>query len=71
MRGARPQNEHSNDLRPPNLYNNHGNNKQTFNPPVGLQTVNIYIPIPSEVWAEHRNDNRKQVSFANPYSSNS
>ena len=45
MRGARPQNEIINNLRPPNLYYEHGNARQTFHPPAGLQTANGNIPV--------------------------
>ena len=45
MRGARPQGGPLNELRPPNLYYDHGNARQTFHPPTGLQTANSFIPI--------------------------
>ena len=45
MRGARPQGGFPNELRPPNFYYDHGNARQTFHPPVELQTANVYIPI--------------------------
>ena len=45
MRGARPHGEGANDLRPPNLSYNHGNARQTFHPPAGLQTTNGYIHV--------------------------
>ena len=43
MRCARSHGEGANDLRPPNLYYDYGNAKQTFHPPVGLQTAYGYI----------------------------
>ena len=46
MRGARGQHGgNQNELRPPNLYYDHGNARQTFHPPAGLQTAAGYIPI--------------------------
>ena len=45
MRGARPHGEVTNDLRPLNFYYDHGNARQTFHPPAGLQTSNGYISI--------------------------
>ena len=45
MRGARPQGGATNELRPPNLYYDHGNVRQTSHPLAGLQTANGYIPI--------------------------
>ena len=47
VRGLRPQGGPSNDLRPPNLYYDHANSRQTFHHPVGLQTANGYVPIQS------------------------
>ena len=40
MRGARPQGGAPNELRPLNLYYDHGNARQTSHPPAGLQTAN-------------------------------
>lgn len=34
-----------NDLRPPNLYYNYGNARQTFQPSTGKETANRYIPL--------------------------
>ena len=45
MRGATPQGGSPNELRPQNLYYDHGNARQIFHPPEGLQTINKYIPI--------------------------
>ena len=36
MSGARPQGGRPNDLRPPNLYYDHGNARLTFHRPAGL-----------------------------------
>ena len=47
VRGARPPGGPSSDLRPPNLYYDQANYRQTFHPPVGLQTANGYVPIQS------------------------
>lgn len=45
MKGARPHNEGTNDLRPSNLYYDQGNVKQTFHSLVGLQTANENIHV--------------------------
>ena len=45
MRGARPQGGLPNELRPPNLYYDHENARQSFHSPARLQTANGYNPI--------------------------
>ena len=42
MRGVRPQFGPPNELRPPNLYYDHGNARQIFHPLAGLQMANGY-----------------------------
>ena len=46
MRGERGQHGgNQNELKPPNIYYDHGNARETFHPPAGLQTAVGYIPI--------------------------
>ena len=71
MRGARPQDGLPNELRPPNLYYDHGNVRQTFHPPAGLQTANGYIPIQGRQGDPQNFDNRRQVPPTDPGPSNS
>ena len=53
----RPQGEH-NELKPPNLYYDYGNARQTFHPPLGLQTATGYIPLNSRPPGPQGNDGR-------------
>ena len=71
MRGARPQGGPQNEIRPPNLYYDHGNARQTFHPPAGLQTANDYIPIQGRQGGSQNFDNRRQVPLTDPGPSNS
>lgn len=71
MRGARPQGGPPNELRPPNLYYDHGNARQTFHPPTGLQTANGYIPIQNRPGGPQQFDNRRPAPPINPGPSNS
>lgn len=46
MRGERQlEGNYHNELRPSNLHYDHGNARQTFHPPAGLQTTSGYIPL--------------------------
>ena len=71
MRGARPQGGPPNELRPPNLYYNHENARQTFHLPAGLQTANGYIPIQGRQGGPQNFDNKRQAPSTDPGSSNS
>ena len=71
MQGARPQGGPPNDLRPPNLYYDHGNARQTFHPLAGLQTTNGYIPIQNRPMGPQPQDNRRQAPPNDPGPSNS
>ena len=70
-RGARLQGGPSNDLRPPNLYYDHGNARQTFHPPAGLQTSNGYISIQNRPVDPQPPGNRRQTPPNDPGPSNS
>ena len=59
MRGARPQGGPLNEFRTPNLYYDHGNARQTFHPPAGLQTANGYILIQGRQGGPQNVDNRR------------
>ena len=71
MRGARPQGGPPNELRLPNLYYDHGNARQTFHPPTGLQTVNGYILIQNRQGGSQNFDKRRQTPPTDPGSFNS
>ena len=71
MRGARPQSGAPNELRQPNLYYDHGNSKQIFYPPAGLQTTNGYIPIQGRQGRSQNVDNKRQAPPMDPGPSNS
>ena len=71
MQGARPQGGPPNDLRPLNLYYNHENARQTFHPPVGLQTTTGYIPVQNRPVGPPPQDNRRQAPPNDPGPSNS
>ena len=58
-RGARPHGGPPNELRPPNLHYDHGNARQTFHPPIGLQTANDYIPIQGRSVGPQPHDTRR------------
>ena len=66
MRGARSQGGAPNELRPPNLYYNHGNATQTSHPPTGLQTANGYIPIQGRQGGPPNFDNRRKPPPTDP-----
>lgn len=57
IRGARPHDAPSNELRPPNLYYDHRNARQTFHLLAGLQTANGYILIQNRPVGPHPLDN--------------
>jgi hypothetical protein len=59
-----------NELRLPNLYYDHGNTRQTFHPPIGLQTLNRYIPIQGKPGGPQHLDNRRQAPHVDPDLSN-
>lgn len=72
LRGERrPHGGHPNDIRPPNLYYDYGNSRQTFQPPSGIQIANGYIPLNSRPSGPHANKNRMLVSSNEPGPSNS
>ena len=71
MRGAKPRGGPPNEFRPPNLYYNHGNAREIFHPPTGLQTANGYISIQNEQGDPQNFDDRKQIPPINPGPSNS
>ena len=71
MRGARPHGGVPNELRPPNIYYDHGNARQTFHPPVRLQTMNGYISIQGKPMGPQPHDNRRQVPLHESGPSNS
>ena len=71
MRGARPQGGPPSELRPPNLYYDHGNARQTFHPPTELPTTNGYIPIQNRQGGPQHFDNRGQAPSTDPDPSNS
>ena len=60
MRGARPQGGPHSELRPPNLYYDHKNARQTFHPRVGLQKANGYIPIQGRLVGPQPHNNKRQ-----------
>jgi hypothetical protein len=45
MRGQRRPWDNRNDVRPPNLYYNYEDSRQTHQPPMGLQTQGGYLPL--------------------------
>ena len=59
MRGARPQGGATNELRPPNLYYDYGNARQTSHPLAGMQTANGYIPIQGRHGGPQNFDNKR------------
>ena len=71
MRGFSPQGGPPNELRPPNLYYDHGNARQTFHPPAGLQTTNGYIYIQGRQGSPQNHVNRRQAPPMDPGPSNS
>ena len=71
MRGARPQGGAPNELRPPNLYYDHGNSRQTSHAPAGLQRTNGYILIQGRQRGPPYFDNRRQPPPTDPGLSNS
>jgi hypothetical protein len=71
MRGARPYGVPPNEFRPPNLYYDHGNARQTFHPPTGLQTAIGYNSIQNRPRGPQSYDNRRQVPPTDPGSTNS
>lgn len=71
MRGARPQSGPPNELRPLNLYDDHGNAKQTLHPPAGLQTASGYIPIQGRPVEPQPHDHRRPPPPNDPSQSNS
>ena len=71
IRGARPQGGPPNELRPPNLYYDHDNARQTFHRPAGLQMANGYIPIQGRQGGPQNFDNRRQAPLTDPGPSNS
>ena len=60
MLGARPQGGPPNELRPPNLYYDHENARQSFHPPARLQTANGYNPIQNRPGGPRQFDNMRQ-----------
>ena len=66
MRGAKLQGGLPNELRPPNLYYDHKNARQTFHPPTELQTANGYILIQNRQEDPHNLDNRRQTHLTDP-----
>jgi hypothetical protein len=71
MRGARPHGMPPNKFRPPNLYYDHGNARQTFHLPTGLQMANGYIPIQNRPGGPQPFDNRRQTPPIDPSPFNS
>ena len=71
MRGVQSHGAVANDLRLPNLYYDHGNARQTFHPPVGLQTTNGYIPVQNRQVAQPTTDPRRPASPTDQGPSNS
>ena len=71
MRRTRPQGGVLNELRPPNLYYDHGNARQISHPPAGLQTANGYIPIQDRQGGAPNFDNRRQPPPTDPGPPNS
>ena len=63
MRRGRPHGGVPNEFRPPNLYYDHGNARQTSHLPAGLQTANGYIPIEGRQGGPPNFDNRRQPSY--------
>ena len=71
IRKITPQGGPPNKLRPPNLYYDHSNARQTFYTPARLQTTNGYIPIQGRQGGPQNFDNRRQAPPTDPGSSNS
>ena len=62
MHGARPLGENTNEHRPPSLYYDQTNSRQTFHPPAGAQTNNGYVPIQNKPGVQQPTRNGRQVS---------
>ena len=71
MKGARPQGAVANELRPPHLYYDQRNARQTFHPPARLQTSNGYIPMQNRQVAQLTQDPRRPPPPTDPAPSNS
>ena len=71
MKGARSQSGPPNEVRPPNLYYNHGNARSSFHPPTELQTANGYIPIQGGQGDSQNFNNKHQAPPTDPSRFNS
>ena len=66
-----PQGVLPNELRPPNLYYDHGNAREIFHPLLGLQTANRYISIQNRPNDPQNFNNGRQALSTDPGPSNS
>ena len=70
MQVARPHGTNTNEPRPPNLYYDQTSNRQTFQPPAGVQTNNKYAPNHNGPATQQPAGNGRQVHPHNPSPTN-